>query len=95
MSDPLCVSTPKSNKLQRLGKSEIELTSDSEAAFRGQASKRGTLTSLSSSSSATPPSTSTEERGVRRNGAICNYSSDSLPSLVVARRGATSKSMNR
>jgi len=67
VSDPLCVSTPKSYK-PRLRTKDIE----------SELSKRGTLTSISSCSSASPPSTDTSRY---RD----NCSSDSLASMGIAK----------
>eukprot|EP00090_Calanus_glacialis_P013982 TRINITY_DN22614_c0_g1_i2.p1 TRINITY_DN22614_c0_g1~~TRINITY_DN22614_c0_g1_i2.p1 ORF type:complete len:826 (+),score=189.98 TRINITY_DN22614_c0_g1_i2:94-2571(+) len=78
VSDPLCVSTPKSYK-SRLKTKDIE--SDSEV------SKRGTLTSLSSSSSASPPSTDTSR-------SRDNCSSESLASVGMVKTVGHSRSMS-
>jgi len=78
VSDPLCVSTPKSYK-SRLKTKDIE--SDSEL------SKRGTLTSLSSSSSASPPSTDTSR-------SRDNCSSESLASVGMVKKTGHSRSMS-
>jgi len=78
VSDPLCVSTPKSYK-SRLKTKELE--SDSEV------SKRGTLTSLSSSSSASPPSTDTSR-------SRDNCSTESMASVGMVKNMGHSRSMS-
>jgi len=82
VSDPLCVSTPKAYKTRLLQRRANVETSEEER------SKRGTLTSLSSSSSASPPSTDTSRSGRDE------HSSDSIPSLLRARKANTSRSLS-
>jgi hypothetical protein len=84
VSDPLCVSTPKAYK-QRLAGRRSEGEEERQPGKRG-----GTLTSLSSSSSASPPSTDTSRSGREE------LSSDSIPSLgrLHRTRGPPSRSMS-
>ena len=79
VSDPLCVSTPKTYKSRLKAK---DLESDSEV------SKRGTLTSLSSSSSASPPSTDTSR-------SRDNCSTESMASVGMVKNTGHSRSMSR
>jgi len=78
VSDPLCVSTPKTYKSRLKAK---DLESDSEV------SKRGTLTSLSSSSSASPPSTDTSR-------SRDNCSTESMASVGMVKNTGHSRSMS-
>ena len=81
VSDPLCVSTPKAYKTRLLQRRSVNVDLSEE-----EVSKRGTLTSMSSSSSASPPSTSRSGRD--------EHSSDSIPSLLRARKANTSRSLS-
>merc|ERR1712223_2189636 len=83
VSDPLCVSTPKAYKTRLLQRRSVNVDLSEE-----EVSKRGTLTSMSSSSSASPPSTDTSRSGRDE------HSSDSIPSLLRARKANTSRSLS-
>merc|ERR1712223_2253627 len=83
VADPLCVSTPKAYKTRLLQRRSVNVDLSEE-----EVSKRGTLTSMSSSSSASPPSTDTSRSGRDE------HSSDSIPSLLRARKANTSRSLS-